>query len=215
MDKNYADIIALGTSALSDAMDRLGIPGQALGIKPIDRSFRVCGPAFTIHNMPVDSVGGSVGDYIDDVPEGAVICIDNSGRLDCTVWGDILTVMGSLRNVGGTVIHGVCRDSDRALEVGYPIFSRGTYMRTGKDRVMADAYNKKISLGEVAVVPGDLICGDGDGIVVIPQERVDEVVAAANEIEDAEDNIREAIKTGKTLLQARTDFNYHALQTRR
>jgi len=215
MDKNYADIIALGTSALSDAMDRLGIPGQALGIKPIDRSFRVCGPAFTIHNMPVDSVGGSVGDYIDDVPEGAVICIDNSGRLDCTVWGDILTVMGSLHNIGGTVIHGVCRDSDRALEVGYPIFTRGTYMRTGKDRVMADTYNEKISLGEVAVVPGDLICGDGDGIVVIPQDRVDEVVAAAREIEDAEGNIREAIKTGKTLLQARTDFNYHALQTRR
>lgn len=105
--------------------------------------------------------------------------------------------------------------SARALEVNYPIFSRGTYMRTGKDRVMADAYNEKISLGEVAVVPGDLICGDGDGIVVIPQERVDEVVAAANEIEDAEDKIREAIKTGKSLLQARTDFNYHALQTRR
>ena len=52
-------------------------------------------------------------------------------------------------------------------------------------------------------------------IVVIPQERVDEVVAAAREIEDAEDHIREAIKTGKSLLQARTDFNYHALQTRR
>jgi regulator of RNase E activity RraA len=88
-------------------------------------------------------------------------------------------------------------------------------MRTGKDRVMADAYNTRISLGEVAVVPGDLICGDGDGIVVIPQERVDEVVAAAREIEDAEDHIREAIKTGKSLLQARTDFNYHALQSRR
>jgi regulator of RNase E activity RraA len=215
MDPKYADIIKLGTSALSDAMDRLGIPGQALGIKPIDRSFRVCGPAFTIHNMPCDIHGGSVGDYIDDVPEGAVICIDNAGRTDCTVWGDILTVMGSLKNIGGTVIHGVCRDSDRAMEVGYPIFSRGTYMRTGKDRVMADAYNEKISFGEVAVVPGDLICGDGDGIVVIPQERVDEVVAAAQEIEDAEDHIREAIKTGKTLLQARTDFNYHALQSRR
>ena len=97
MDQKYANIIALGTSALSDAMDRLGIAGQALGIKPIDRSFRVCGPAFTVHNMPVDIHGGSVGDYIDDVPEGAVICIDNAGRLDCTVWGDILTVMGSDR----------------------------------------------------------------------------------------------------------------------
>ena len=215
MEQKYADIIKLGTSALSDAMDRLGIPGQALGIKPVDRSFLVCGPAFTVHNMPCDIHGGSVGDYIDDVAEGQVICIDNAGRLDCTVWGDILTIMGSLHNIGGTVINGVCRDSNRAMEVGYPIFSRGTYMRTGKDRVMADAYNTKISLGEVAVVPGDIIAGDFDGIVVIPQERLDEVVKAAIEIEDAEDHIRESIRKGMSLIDARTQFNYHALQSRR
>ena len=215
MEQKYADIIKLGTSALSDAMDRLGIPGQALGIKPIDRSFRVCGPAFTVHNMPCDIHGGSVGDYIDDVAAGQVICIDNAGRLDATVWGDILTIMGSLHDIGGTVINGVCRDSNRAMEVGYPIFSRGTYMRTGKDRVMADAYNTKISLGEVAVVPGDIIAGDFDGIVVIPQERLDEVVKAAIEIEDAEDHIRESIRKGMSLIEARTAFNYHSLQSRR
>jgi regulator of RNase E activity RraA len=215
MEKKYADIIKLGTSALSDAMDRLGIPGQALGIKPVDRSFLVCGPAFTVHNMPCDIHGGSVGDYIDDVAEGQVICIDNAGRLDATVWGDILTIMGSLHNIGGTVINGVCRDSNRAMEVGYPIFSRGTYMRTGKDRVMADAYNTKVSLGEVAVVPGDIVAGDFDGIVVIPQERLDEVVKAAIEIEEAEDHIRESIRKGMSLIDARTQFNYHALQSRR
>ena len=215
MDTNYADIIKLGTSALSDAMDRLGIPGQALGIKPVDRSFMLCGPAFTVHNIPCDIKGGSVGDYIDDVPPGHVVVIDNAGRLDCTVWGDILTVMGSLRKVGGTVINGVCRDSARALEVSYPIFSRGTYMRTGKDRVMADAYNTKVSLGEVTVVPGDILAGDADGVLVIPQERLEEVVAAAREIEDAEDAIRASIRKGMSLLEARTQYNYHQLQSRR
>ena len=215
MNPDYTEIIKLGTSALSDAMDRLGIPGQALGIKPVDRSFTLCGPAFTVHNIPCDIKGGSVGDYIDDVPPGHVVVIDNAGRLDCTVWGDILTVMGSLRKVGGTVIHGVCRDSARALEVGYPIFSRGTYMRTGKDRVMADAYNTKVSLGEVTVVPGDILAGDADGVLVIPQERLDEVVAAAREIEDAEDAIRGSIRKGMSLLEARTQYNYHQLQSRR
>jgi 4-hydroxy-4-methyl-2-oxoglutarate aldolase len=215
MEYEPKDIIKLGTSALSDAMDRLGIPGQALGIKPVDRSFTLCGPAFTVHNIPVDIKGGSVGDYIDDVPEGHIVVIDNAGRLDCTVWGDILTVMGSIRKVGGTVINGVCRDSARALEVGYPIFSKGTYMRTGKDRVMADAYNTKVSLGEVTVVPGDMLVGDFDGIVVIPQERFEEVVNAAREIEDAEDHIRSSIRQGMSLLEARTQFNYHQLQSRR
>ena len=93
MEQKYADIIKLGTSALSDAMDRLGIPGQALGIKPVDRSFLVCGPAFTVHNMPCDIHGGSVGDYIDDVAAGQVICIDNvPERLDMARAGGAITI---------------------------------------------------------------------------------------------------------------------------
>ena len=80
---------------------------------------------------------------------------------------------------------------------------------------MADAYNTKVSLGEVTVVPGDMLVGDFDGIVVIPQERFEEVVTAAREIEDAEDHIRASIRNGMSLLDARTAFNYHALQSRR
>src|SRR4051794_12518253 len=133
MEQKYADIIKLGTSALSDAMDRLGIPGQALGIKPVDRSFLVCGPAFTVHNMPCDIHGGSVGDYIDDVAEGQVICIDNAGRLDATVWGDILTIMGSLHGIGGTVIKGGGPRNKPAPGGGEPDFNRGPHNRARQD----------------------------------------------------------------------------------
>ena len=215
MDALAESFGGIETASISDALDRLHLPGSALGIAPLTFGQRMVGRAFTVRYVPAGATKGTVGDYIDDVPEGNVIVIDNAGRLDCTVWGDILTVMGSLKHLGGTVINGVCRDSNRAMEVGYPIFSRGTYMRTGKDRVMADAYNTKVSLGEVAVVPGDVLAGDFDGIVVIPQERLDEVVAAAREIEDAEDHIRASIRNGMSLIDARTAFNYHALQTRR
>src|SRR3984893_8726964 len=110
MDANVGEYQKLGTTTISDAMDRLGIIGQALGIMPLDRDFRVCGRAFTVRTVPVDVVRGSVGDYIDDVPEGEVVVLDNAGRLDATVWGDILTIMANRRKLGGTVIHGVCRD---------------------------------------------------------------------------------------------------------
>jgi regulator of ribonuclease E activity RraA/HMG-CHA aldolase family protein len=70
----------LATTAVSDALDRLGIAGQAAGIKPLDRSFRMAGRAFTIRYQPVDVNGGTVGDYIDDVPPGAVVALDNAGR---------------------------------------------------------------------------------------------------------------------------------------
>ncbi len=206
----------LGTTPVSDALDRLGLGGQALGIKPVDRNFILCGRAHTVRNEPMTAghKGESVGDYIDEVPEGGVVVIDNGGRLDATVWGDILTIMANRNKLGGTVIHGVCRDSTRALALDYPIFSRGTYMRTGKDRVRADAYNEPISLGEVRVLPGDLMLGDGDGIVVIAREHEEAVLKAAQEIDEAEEKIRNEIMKGGRLDAAREKFKYHSLQSK-
>ena len=199
---------------MSDALDKLGIVGQCLGIKPLDPKFRIVGRAFTVRTIPVATVKGSVGDYIDDVPPGEVVVLDNGGRLDATVWGDILTTMAHRRGIGGTVIHGICRDLLRSLELGYPIFSRGNYMRTGKDRVQADAYNVPVSLGEVRVQPGDLLLGDADGVLVVPRDREDEVLAATKEIEEAEDRIREAIAGGMRLDEARAKHRYFQLQSR-
>ena len=206
----------LGTTPVSDALDRLGLPGQAFGIKPVDRSFALCGRAFTVRNEPMTAghKGESVGDYIDDIPEGGIVVIDNGGRLDATVWGDILTIMASRNKLGGTVINGVCRDSNRSLELNYPIFSRGTYMRTGKDRVRADEYNAPVSLGDIRVVPGDLILGDGDGIVVIAKEHEEAVLKAALEIDAAEERIRNEIMKGVRLDEAREKFKYHSLQSK-
>ncbi len=172
------------------------------------------GRAYTIRTIPVATVKGSVGDYIDDVPPGDVVVLDNGGRLDATVWGDILTTMAHNRGIAGTVIHGICRDILRSLELGYPIFSRGHYMRTGKDRVQADAYNVPVSLGEVRVHPGDLLVGDADGMLVIPQDREEEVLTIAKEVEEAEERIREAIAGGMRLDEARVKFRYFQLQRR-
>lgn len=217
VDKNIEALKQLGTSTVSDALDRLGIATQVFGIKPLDRSFRLIGRAYTVRTIPVapGTKGASVGDYIDDVPEGQVVVLDNGGLLDATVWGDILTIMAHRRRLGGTVIHGVCRDSSRSLELGYPIFSRGTYMRTGKDRVQADGYNIPVSLGEVRVTPGDLLFGDADGLVVLPQDREDEIIAAALEINEAEERIRRAItEEGMRLDEARRKYRYFQLQSR-
>ncbi|MHB8574818.1 MAG: RraA family protein [Dehalococcoidia bacterium] len=216
MDANLEAFKTLPVSGVSDALDRLGLMGQCFGIKPIDRSFKIAGRAFTVRTVPVaaGTKGASVGDYIDDVPAGEVVVLDNAGRLDGTVWGDILTIMAHRRDLGGTVIHGVCRDSSRSLELGYPIFSRGTYMRTGKDRVQADGYSVPASLGDVRVMPGDLMLGDADGVVVVPRGREDEILAVTKEIDEAEERIRQEIETGSRLDEARKKFRYFQLQSR-
>jgi 4-hydroxy-4-methyl-2-oxoglutarate aldolase len=204
----------LGTSALSDALDRLGLGGQTLGLRPAGSATRLWGPAYTVRMAPAANPPGSVGDYIDDVPAGAVVVIDNHGRLDATVWGDILTTTAGLRGVGGTVINGVCRDSWVLTEQEYPLFSLGVHMHTGKDRVQMEAVGEPVSLPGARVEPGDLVVGDRDGVLVIPAAHAERVVATARQIEDVEDAIRAAVRAGGNLREARARHGYHALQSR-
>jgi regulator of RNase E activity RraA len=205
----------LDTTALSDAMDRLGIAGQCLGIKPLDHGMRLAGRAFTILYGPSGKPSGTVGDYIDDVPAGGVVVLDNGGREDATVWGDILTWVASQRGVAGTVIDGACRDTHLALELGYPIFSRSYSMRTGKDRVQVEATGAVVNIGNARCEAGDILRGDSDGVVVIPRRHEEAVLGAAEEIDAVEQRIRDGVKSGLTLVEARKRHGYHTLQTKR
>lgn len=214
-DELIQQLATMTTSGVSDALDQLGIPGQCLGIMPLDRSFRVCGRAWTLRYGPSGQDPGTVGDYIDDIEPGQVVVLDNRSRVDATVWGDLLTTTASVRGVPGTVIDGVCRDVDRSLELGYPIFSRGNWMRTGKDRVRVEETGGPVSIGGIRVEPGDLLLGDGDGLVAVPASRAAEVLVAAAEIERAEETIRNAVAAGESLRAARAAVGYHTLQRRR
>lgn len=211
-DANVERASRLETATLSDALDKLGIAGQCLGIKPLDQKSRLAGRAFTLAYAPAGP-GGTVGDFIDDVPQGAIVAIDNGGRPDATVWGDIMTLYAHNRGIGGTVIDGACRDTHLALDLGYPLYSRSYSMRTGKDRVQLEAVQAVVNIGDARVRPGDILRGDSDGVVAIPQDREDEVLSTAEAIDIAEGRIRQAILSGLRLDEARRQQGYHTLQT--
>jgi 4-hydroxy-4-methyl-2-oxoglutarate aldolase len=213
-DANVERASKLDTTSLSDALDRLGIAGQCLNIRPLDHRFRLTGRAFTILYGPAGTPPGTVGDYIDDVPAGSVVVLDNGGRENATVWGDILTWVAHKRGVAGTVIDGACRDTHLSRELGYPVYSRSYSMRTGKDRVQVDAVNGPVNIGDARVNPGDILRGDADGVLVIPRAHEDAVLTAAEEIDAVELKIRNAVNEGKTLAEARKTLGYHQLQTR-
>ena len=202
----------LGTALLSDALDRLGRSGCALGLRPLSDGQYMIGRAFTIRYVSAGYPPGTVGDYIDDVPPGSVVVLDNSGRTDCTVWGDILTAVAHSRGIAGTVIDGVNRDVDRALSLGYPIYSRGRYMRTGKDRVEVSGMQCPVTLGGVQVRPGDTIVGDSDGVVVLAADIAEEVMAMAAEVAATEASILSEALSGVPLREARRRHGYHTLQ---
>lgn len=200
------------TPGVSDALDKLGIPGQAFDIMPLTNySKKTVGPAFTVRYGPASDPPGSVGDFIDDVAIGDVVVIDNGGRIDCTVWGDIMTQYAGLRGIAGTVINGICRDVC-AIGNNYPIFSSGRWMRTGKDRVQVEGVNESIGVGKVRVSPRDIVIADANGVVIVPRDRAREVAAIASRIEKSEQGIREMISKGSTIAEAREKLGYHTLQ---
>ena len=213
-NRNVARAAKLDTATLSDALDRLGIVGQCYRIKPRSPAFRMAGRAWTLLYGPAANPPGTVGDYIDDVPPGSVIVLDNGGRDNATVWGDILTEIAHRRGIAGTLIDGVCRDTALCLQLGYPVFSKDHWMRTGKDRVQVEATEVPVTIGEARVAPGDIVKGDADGVVVIPRAHEDRVLDTAEAIEIAEDAIREAVRGGMRLDEARRQHKYHQLQTR-
>jgi 4-hydroxy-4-methyl-2-oxoglutarate aldolase len=213
-DRNVSRAAVLDTATLSDALDKLGITGQCYGISGRDPSFQMTGRAFTMLCGPAGNPPGTVGDYIDDVPPGHIVVIDNGGRDDATIWGDILTEIAHRRDLGGTLIDGISRDVALCRELGYPVFSKGHWMRTGKDRVQVERMDCPVNIGGARVAPGDLLRGDADGVIAIPQQHEEAVLVAAEEIQAAEDRIREACRGGMRLDEARRQFKYHTLQTR-
>lgn len=203
------------TASVSDALDSLGLPGSLHGIGTLRPGQRTAGPVFTVTYEPVDEAGGTVGDFLDDVPAGTVILIDNAGRTDCTVWGGIMSQTAHERGIASTVINGTCRDVAVARAAGYPIWAVSRFMRTGKDRVRVSAVQTAVTIDGVLIHPGDILVADDDGAVVVPAARWDEVMDLARRIDRVEKAIVEAVRGGATLAEARARHGYHSLQTRK
>ncbi len=204
----------LDTTSVSDAVDKAGLgPCGLLHINSVVPGTTLCGQAFTVHYVPSGQVSGTVGDYLDDVEPGQVVVLDNGGRDYCTVWGDILSTVSMLKGIAGTVIDGVCRDIPPIRAMRYPIFTKGTYMVTGKDRVYVDAVEVPVSVSGTQVKPGDLIMADDTGAICVPLEKAVEVLEIAEGIARTEASIEELVRSGLSLKEARQRTGYHTLQT--
>ncbi|MEV7680118.1 RraA family protein [Streptomyces sp. NPDC088341] len=200
------------TATIADALDRVGREGCLLGIGPLFDGARIFGRAYTVSYTTAGRPAGTVGDYLDDMRPGDVAVLDNGGRTDCTVWGDILTAMADDRGIAGTVIDGVCRDVRRALDVGYPLFTRGRYMRTGKDRVEVRDVQCPVSVGGVRIAARQLVIADADGAVTVPPDVEDDVADICHTIHERESRIVDDILAGRSLAEARAAHGYHLLQ---
>lgn len=128
------------------------------------------------------------------------------GSAECAAWGEILTATARSRGAVGAVIDAYHRDTAKVVEQEWPVFSRGAYAQDAAVRSRVDEFRVPIEIGGVLISPGDLIIGDIDGVVVVPQAIEAEVITAALAKARSEHSVRRAIEGGMSSTAAFKEF---------
>jgi len=213
-----AVLAARGTAVVSDALDMAGVAGQLWGPRRLSGHGVVVGPVFTVGFEPAEEGRGApAADYLDDVPPGSVVVLA-AGAADCTVWGDILSEAATRKGIAGTVIDGLCRDLDGTRDLGYSMWARGAFMRSGKNRIRMTATQQPVVFGRGAeamtISPGDIVCADGSGVTVVPAGRLAEIAGHAERIGRMEDLVVADLRAGVPLREARARHGYNRMALR-
>ncbi|WP_018663114.1 RraA family protein [Heyndrickxia acidiproducens] len=176
MESMREKFLKLPATCISDAMN--GMNNLDPQIKPLRKDFKLAGRAFTV-KMPVgDNV--AVLKAIREAQPGDVLVIDSKGDTYRAIAGDFVLGMAQTLGIQGVVADGVIRDIEGVLALDFPVFAKGTTVAAG-GKAGAGEVNIPISCGGVPVCPGDIIVGDADGVVVIPQAISGEVYKKAVE----------------------------------
>lgn len=174
MNNIVKEFLNIPTTCISDAMNGLNNLNPA--IKSLKEGYHLAGRALTVKIPVGDNL--AVLRAIRESKPGDILVVDAKGDLYRAIAGDFVIGMAQTLGIGGIVVDGVIRDIVGIKELDFPVFSKGTTVAaSGKAGV--GELNVPISCGGVAVNPGDIIVGDADGVVVIPQTIEREVLAKA------------------------------------
>jgi 4-hydroxy-4-methyl-2-oxoglutarate aldolase len=163
-----------GSATIHEAGGRIGAVRS--NIKPLSREMKVVGPALTVTCHPKDNL--MLHKAIQVAKPGDVIIAATDSFTECGYFGDLMATSALARGIAGLVIDGGVRDSEDIIEMGFPVFCRGTCVR-GTTKEHLGLINHPILIGEITINPGDLVIGDADGVVIVPRERIDDVLAAS------------------------------------
>ncbi|MGD9985549.1 RraA family protein [Pseudonocardia sp.] len=200
----YADRLAeLDSCMLSDALDNLGLPGAVAGITPIWQGARMAGRAVTMRTVPFDGrrstrhLGAAA---LERAVDGEIIVVEQvrpeGAPPAAATWGGLLARAAVHRGVGGVVVDGACRDVDEIRELRLPLSARAVVPFTARGRFVEAAVGEPVTIGGVTVEEGDFVLADGSGVVFIPAERVDEVLAVADRLAAKEAVMAVALEEG-------------------
>jgi regulator of RNase E activity RraA len=214
--KSDAELFALMgrelyTPVVGDILDELGFKHQFLPqpVQPLRAEMKLAGRAMPV--LMLDVFGrqkkpfGLLTEALDQLQPGEVY-LAGGGEMRCAYWGEILTATAKQRGAAGAVINGFHRDTPRVLEQNWPVFSRGRFAQDSAVRTQVADFRCPIEVGQVAVLPGDLVFGDLDGVVVVPKRVEAEVVERALAKARGEKRVRREIENGMSSTEAFKQF---------
>ena len=195
------------SAVLQDVMDGMGVRIQCMDpkIKPLLPTMKTWGGAVTIYLEEVAKVPEKPFqmemELLDDTVEGQIIVAQCKARQISAFWGGLLTNAAVGHKVSGVITDGGVRDYNEIVELNFPTFSVGLTPYDSLGRMDAKERDIPIECGGVRVCPGDLVFGDVDGVVVVPQDITEEVIAKAWEKVQAESTVREELRSGASVVE--------------
>ena len=221
-----ARLMQVSTATLCTALFKRGLHRQFIqDVHPLQSGGKnMVGPAFTLRTIPAREDLNPISVFqdrghpqrkaVEECPPGAVLVIDSRKDARAASAGSILVTRLMVRGVAGVVTDGGFRDSPEIARLAMPAYHQRPSAPTNLSLHQALDINVPIGCGDAPVWPGDIVVGDGEGVVVVPAGIADEVAAEALEMTVFEDFVAEQVAAGRSILglypptdeAARTDF---------
>ncbi|MDR2981577.1 MAG: RraA family protein [Puniceicoccales bacterium] len=216
LTSTHKDLLSkLSTTNVSDALDHYHLKGAVHGILPTwNGCKKIFGETVTVRLIaagtkpPQFHLGQQA---IFEAKEGDIIVVDNAGRPDISCWGGVLATGAKIKGVSGVIIDGYCRDIDDYVSLDYSVYARGSVVQSARGRAIEDATNIPIQFGQVQVNPGDVVIADRSGIVFIPNENLDNVLAKAEELYQKEEAMCADLMSGMSNMDVDAKYSYNTM----
>lgn len=210
----------LFVALVGDVLDKLGYQHQFLSpkLKPVSNDFVVIGRAMPVleadvfeeaaentNNPLMKKPFGIMFEALDSLKEDEVyICSGSSPRY--ALWGGLMSTRAIKLGAAGAIVNGYSRDTNEILDLKFPTFSFGGYAQDQGPRGKVIDYRVPIEIDGIRINPGDIIFGDRDGVLVVPQEVVVEAFEGAIEKSRGEQLVKKALEEGMSTVDAFNKF---------
>jgi 4-hydroxy-4-methyl-2-oxoglutarate aldolase len=201
----------LFSAVIGDILDTMGFRRQFLPkeIRPLRDDMVVVGRAMPVLHADIEREGadpfGKMLLALDDLKPGEVYLAAGQSQ-EYALWGELMSTRAMHCGAAGAVLNGMSRDTPGILEINFPTFATGRYAQDQRGRGTVVDFRVPVRIGQVQVTPGDIVFGDLDGVIVIPQQVEEEAIRLSLEKASTENAVRVAIQNGMSAVEAFEKF---------